>query len=205
MKRDHLTGRSEYRRSIAAFFAAACVLLTAFRFPVSVRAEEPEAVTVRVGYYENEVFQEGAEDGAIKTGYAYEYYRKISEYTGWKYEYVYGDYSVLYQKLLDGEIDLAEDGGIAVEKMKAAPAGYYDIVLMDIQMPKMDGYEAARLIRNLDDPQKACIPIVACTANAFKEDQEIALEAGMDGHLAKPYNVPQMMETLNRLIGQKHS
>ena len=89
--------------------------------------------------------------------------------------------------------------------MKAAPAGYYDIVLMDIQMPKMDGYEAARLIRNLDDPQKACIPIVACIANAFKEDQEIALEAGMDGHLAKPYNVPQMMETLNRLIGQKHS
>ena len=103
------------------------------------------------------------------------------------------------------EVDLAEDGGIAVEKMKAASAGYYDIVLMDIQMPKMDGYEAARLIRNLDDPQKTCIPIVACTANAFKEDQEIALEAGMDGHLAKPYNVPQMMETLNRLIGQKHS
>ncbi|MBP5606480.1 MAG: hypothetical protein J6X60_13230, partial [Ruminiclostridium sp.] len=53
---------------------------------------------VRVGYYENEVFQEGAEDGAVKTGYAYEYYRRISEYTGWNYEYVYGDFNEMYEK-----------------------------------------------------------------------------------------------------------
>lgn len=64
------------------------------------------AETVRVGYYENEIFQEGAKEGLMKKGYAYEYYRKLSEYTGWRYEYVYGDYGDLYQKLLNGEIDL---------------------------------------------------------------------------------------------------
>ena len=65
-----------------------------------------EVKTVRVGYYENEVFQEGAGDGSVKTGYAYEYYWKLSEYTGWRYEYVYGGFGDLYQMLLDGEIDL---------------------------------------------------------------------------------------------------
>jgi len=62
--------------------------------------------TVKVGYYENEVFQEGGTPGAVKNGYAYEYYRKISEYTGWKYEYVYGSYTELYNLLLEGKIDL---------------------------------------------------------------------------------------------------
>ena len=66
----------------------------------AVFADEPEKGTVRVGYYENEVFQEGAQDGTVKTGYAYEYYRKLSEYTGWKYEYVYGSFGDLYQMLL---------------------------------------------------------------------------------------------------------
>ena len=70
------------------------------------RAESPDTDTVRVGYYENEVFQEGASPDAVKTGYSYEYYRKLSEYTGWKYEYVYGSYSDLYQMLLNGDIDL---------------------------------------------------------------------------------------------------
>lgn len=60
---------------------------------------------VRVGYYENEVFEEGAREGAVKTGYAYEYYQKLSEYAGWRYEYVYGEFGDLYQMLLDGEID----------------------------------------------------------------------------------------------------
>ena len=72
-------------------------------FPVFATAETK---TVRVGYYENEVFQEGAREGAVKTGYAYEYYRKISEYTGWEYEYIYGDFVSIYQMLLDGEVDL---------------------------------------------------------------------------------------------------
>jgi len=74
---------------------------------ITVHAEEPaQPVKVKVGYYENEVFQEGAKDGLIKKGYAYEYYRKLSEYTGWEYEYIYGDFIDLYDKLEKGEIDL---------------------------------------------------------------------------------------------------
>ena len=64
----------------------------------------------------------------------------------------------------------------------------------------MDGYEAAKLIRALDDPQKANIPIVAVTANAFEEDRKIAMESGMNGHLAKPYDIPVIMETLEKLL-----
>ena len=78
--------------------------------------------TVRVGYYENEVFQEGAREGAMKSGYAYEYYRKLSEYTGWKYEYVYGSFADLYQMLLDGRIDLL--AGLAQKKERLAVIGY---------------------------------------------------------------------------------
>ena len=65
------------------------------------QAEAAGDEPVKIGYYENEVFQEGAREGAVRTGYAYEYYRKLSEYTGWSYEYVYGSYSELYQKLLN--------------------------------------------------------------------------------------------------------
>ncbi|MBQ3481471.1 MAG: response regulator [Oscillospiraceae bacterium] len=97
-------------------------------------------------------------------------------------------------------IEIAKDGVEAVEKMSAAPAGHYDIVLMDVQMPRMDGYEAARQIRALEDPRKAGIPIVAVTANAFEEDRKTAMESGMNGHLAKPYDIPAIMETLERLI-----
>lgn len=99
------------------------------------------------------------------------------------------------------EVELAGDGTEAVDKIRSMPAGYYDIVLMDIQMPKMNGYEATKQIRALDDKAKADIPIVAVTANAFEEDRKIALEAGMNGHLAKPYNIPAIMETLKTLIG----
>ena len=93
-------------------------------------------------------------------------------------------------------VDVAEDGAIALDKIKNADAGYYDLIMMDIQMPNMDGYEAAKQIRALNDPQKANIPIIAVTANAFEEDRKIALEAGMNSHLAKPYDIPVMMETL---------
>lgn len=88
---------------------------------VPVRAEM-ETKTVRVGYYENEVFEEGAREGAVKTGYAYEYYRKLSEYTGWKYEYVYGSFGDLYQMLLDGEIDLL--AGLAYREERADLISY---------------------------------------------------------------------------------
>ena len=84
--------------------------------------------------------------------------------------------------------------------MKAAPAGYYDVILMDIQMPNMDGYEASKQIRALEDKQKAAVPIVAVTANAFEEDRKNALDAGMNGHLAKPYDIPAMLETLKKLL-----
>ena len=98
-------------------------------------------------------------------------------------------------------VDIAGDGTVAVAKMEEAPAGTYDVILMDIQMPKMDGYEAARKIRALDDPAKAGIPIIAVTANAFEEDRQSALDAGMNGHLAKPYDIPKMMKALKEILG----
>ncbi len=101
------------------------------------------------------------------------------------------------------EVDKAGDGHIAVEKMKDAPAGTYDIILMDIQMPNMDGYEATKMIRALEDKNKANIPIIAVTANAFEEDRKLALDAGMNGHLAKPYDVTSMIKTIAEMIGDK--
>ena len=98
------------------------------------------------------------------------------------------------------EVVIANNGEEAVSLMEEAPAGTYDIILMDIQMPVMDGYKAARLIRALEDHEKAEVPIVAVTANAFEEDRKLALEAGMNGHLAKPYDIPKMLETLTDLL-----
>ena len=100
-------------------------------------------------------------------------------------------------------VEIAKDGVVAVEKMKTSPAGYYNIILMDIQMPNMDGYEAAKQIRAMDDKGKASIPIVAVTANAFEEDKKTALDAGMNGHLAKPYDIAAIMETLKTLLGSE--
>ena len=94
------------------------------------------------------------------------------------------------------EVEIAQDGTEAVAAMGAAPADRFDIILMDIQMSQMDGYEATRRIRALGDPDKAGIPIIAMTANAFEDDRRDALEAGMDGHLAKPYDIPKMMHTI---------
>ena len=98
------------------------------------------------------------------------------------------------------DVEIADNGEVAVRLIEEAPAGTYDIILMDIQMPVMDGYKAAHLIRALEDRQKAEVPIVAVTANAFEEDRKLALEAGMNGHLAKPYDIPKMMETLTELL-----
>ncbi len=98
------------------------------------------------------------------------------------------------------EIEIAGDGEEAVEKMEKMPAGYYDVVLMDVQMPKMDGYEASRRIRALEDPEKNQIPIVAVTANAFEEDKKTALGSGMNCHLAKPYDINEIVQTLGELL-----
>ncbi len=97
-------------------------------------------------------------------------------------------------------VEVANDGVEALEKVSTNPAGYYDVILMDIQMPKMDGYEAARRIRALPEPEKASVPIVAVTANAFGEDCEAALKAGMNKHLAKPYDIPQIIQTIYSLL-----
>ena len=84
--------------------------------------------------------------------------------------------------------------------MAAAQPGQYDLILMDIQMPIMNGYEATRQIRGLGVPGTADIPIIAMTANAFDEDRWAALEAGMDGHIAKPIDIPKLMELLGNLL-----
>ena len=83
------------------------------------------------------------------------------------------------------------------------PAGTYDMILMDIQMPKMNGYKATQAIRNLPDKDKARIPIIAMTANAFEEDKRNAFAAGMNGHIAKPIQVDKLLSILSEVIRQK--
>ncbi len=97
-------------------------------------------------------------------------------------------------------VDTANNGFVAVEKVKNADAGRYDLILMDIQMPVMDGYEAAREIRALDDNTKSRIPIYAMTANAFDEDKQKALDSGMNGHIAKPIDIDKMMSVLEEAL-----
>ena len=97
-------------------------------------------------------------------------------------------------------IETANDGVAAVEKMEKASGGDYDLILMDIQMPMMNGYEASKRIRALKDQEVASIPIIAMTANAFEEDREKSFEAGMNGHLAKPVSVEKLMNTINEVI-----
>ena len=97
-------------------------------------------------------------------------------------------------------VDHAEDGIQCVSQMEKAPAGTYDLILMDIQMPHMDGYKAARAIRRLSDAGKAAVPIVAMTANAFEEDRQNALAAGMNGHIAKPIDAAKVEKALTALL-----
>ena len=81
------------------------LVISLLQGPLFVSASNVQPKTVKIGYYENEIFQEGASEDAVKNGYAYEYYMKLSEYTGWRYEYVYGSFNDLYQMLIDGDID----------------------------------------------------------------------------------------------------
>lgn len=95
----------------------------------------------------------------------------------------------------DAEVELAADGKIAIDKLKDVPVGYYDAILMDIQMPNMNGYEATKAIRKLTD-ERAKIPIIAMTANAFEEDRQAALAAGMDDYVAKPVEISELFRTI---------
>ena len=97
-------------------------------------------------------------------------------------------------------VEIAGNGKIAVEMLEKSQPGYYQLILMDVQMPVMNGYEATRAIRKLKDTQLAAIPILAMTANAFEEDKQEALKSGMNGHIAKPINIDNLMNTLKRVL-----
>ena len=96
--------------------------------------------------------------------------------------------------------DTAEDGSVAVDKIRGARPGEYGLILMDIQMPVMDGYQAARTIRALPDPDLASIPIIAVSANAFEENMGGSMESGMNAHLAKPIHVAELMSTIGTVL-----
>ncbi len=98
------------------------------------------------------------------------------------------------------DVDDADDGTVAVQKVKTAPPNHYDIILMDVQMPTMNGYEATKAIRTLNRHDAKTVPIVAMTANAFEEDKDNAIKAGMNDHLAKPLDIPKLLATLNKYL-----
>ena len=97
-------------------------------------------------------------------------------------------------------VDRAKDGVECVDMLEKAANGTYQLILMDVQMPVMNGYDATKKIRRMDDPQKANIPIVAMTANAFSEDRQVALDAGMNDHIAKPINMSVLVPTLRKYL-----
>ena len=100
-------------------------------------------------------------------------------------------------------VDTAEDGAFAVQAVKEKGTDYYDFVLMDIQMPVMDGYEATRRIRALENAWQANLPIIAMTANAFESDRQDALAAGMNEHLTKPIEIEKLKATLAEFMSGK--
>lgn len=97
-------------------------------------------------------------------------------------------------------LERAENGVICVEKLEKAPEGYYDLILMDVQMPDMNGYDATRKIRRLDDPEKAKIPIIAMTANTFSKDRKMALSSGMDDYVSKPVDMNLLVPLLEKYL-----
>lgn len=97
-------------------------------------------------------------------------------------------------------VETATDGSIAVEKVKQSKPGYYDLILMDIQMPVMDGYDATRVIREIENPALAGIPIIAVSANTFEEDRRMAIESGMNAHLGKPLEPPKLYKMIEKFF-----
>ena len=100
-------------------------------------------------------------------------------------------------------VDCAEDGFVCIDMLQKADPDYYALILMDIQMPNIDGYKATRIIRRLPDPKKANIPIFAMTANAFEEDRKKAFSVGMNGHIAKPIQIEILKNTIGYLLSSK--
>nr|WP_326125669.1 response regulator [uncultured Oscillibacter sp.] len=98
------------------------------------------------------------------------------------------------------DLEIAGNGQIALEMVRASQPGYYQLVLMDVQMPVMNGYDATRAIRKLENPELAAIPILAMTANAFEEDKQEALRSGMNGHIAKPIDIDELMKALDNVL-----
>ena len=97
-------------------------------------------------------------------------------------------------------MDTAENGQAALNKVANASPGYYSLVLMDVMIPLMNGYEATKAIRSLENPERAAIPIIAMTANAFEEDRLAAIQAGMNDHLAKPIQIDKLYEMLRKYL-----
>lgn len=100
-------------------------------------------------------------------------------------------------------VEVASNGQIAVDMLKGSEPGYYQVVLMDVQMPVMNGYEATRAIRKLENQELAALPVLAMTANAFEEDKQEALRSGMDGHIAKPIDIRTLMGMLDEVLGKR--
>ena len=99
--------------------------------------------------------------------------------------------------------DTALDGSIAIEMVRNSKPGEYGLILMDIQMPGVDGWQATKAIRKLENPRLASIPIIALSANAFESDKRESIESGMDAHLAKPIDIPLLVETLEKTVARK--
>ena len=107
--------------------------------------------------------------------------------------------------LITVQLDEVTDGQAAVDRIAASPEGYYNLVLMDIQMPRLNGYEATRQIRKLNRRDSKTLPIVAMTANAFEEDVRLAMQAGMNAHFAKPIDMDRLAEILRRFLSNENS
>ncbi len=161
-----------YKRTVC-LLVLLCLTLTAAA-GLSLRSYAlPDTEVVRVGYYENEVFQEGASENAVKTGYAYEYYRKISEYTGWSYEYVYGDFTEMYEKLLNGEIDLL--AGLARREDRVGLIGYPDEPM---------GNEVYSFVKHSSDTDITAVPNTLSGKRIGALDSAVATAASsyLDAH-----------------------
>ena len=188
--------RSKKRRAVILFLLAICMMLTSIR-PSATAYAADEQKKVKVGYFENEIFQEGAGEGQVRKGYAYEYYQKIAEYTGWEYEYVYGSFSDLYRKLLSGDIDLL--AGLAYTSEREGIIGY----------PRNSmGRETYNLVKHAFDDSINNLPAtlsgkrigvqesaIVATLNEFMESgAEVPNEKNLASHFEGPEEVVEKAE-----------